>query len=195
MALLAKKNNFIILADEVYEIYDYENIFHSFLHYFSKNIFCLYSLSKSFSMCGWRLGWGIGDAEIIKKLITYQSELSTSPHTLSQLLAIELFNKPKKLLTYFASIKNQAKKQRDFAISYLQKNNIDFIVPEGGIAMLIKIPTSFKNAFSFAETLLIKRNVAVAPGEVFGQSQYFRINLTVLPKYLKIILDRVSQYY
>lgn len=195
LAELSLKKDIFLVSDEVYEIYDFENCFFSLLKFFHKNVFCVFSASKIFSMCGWRVGWGIGDKNLINEMIEYQANLSTSPHTLSQLIVRELFKDKEKILNYFSKIKIEAKKRRDLAISLLRKKKVEFIFPEGGIAMFIKIPPSFKDSFSFAQKLLEKEKVSVAPGEIFGEKKYFRINLALPIKDIKEGVKRIIKYY
>ncbi|MDI6591469.1 MAG: pyridoxal phosphate-dependent aminotransferase [Patescibacteria group bacterium] len=195
LAELSLKKNFILISDEVYEIYDFEKIYCSFLKFFHKNIFCVFSASKIFSLCGWRLGWGFGNENIIKEMRDYQSNLSTSPSTFSQLMIRELFKNEKEVLKYFEKNEKMAKERRDFATSFLRKKKIDFIFPEGGIAIFVKIPKNLKDSFSFAEKLLLKEKVSVAPGEIFGQKNYFRMNLAVPLEDLKEGLKKIAKFY
>lgn len=195
LTFLAKKKDVIILFDEVYEAYDYQGLFVSALKYFNKNIFSVFSASKSFSLCGWRVGWGIGDQELVKKMINIQSEITTSPNAISQLALKELFSKPKQIQEYLAKINKKAKMRRNLAVRLFKKSKIDFISPQGGIAIFVKIPDSFKNAFSFAESLLEEQKVSVAPGELFGWKNYFRVNLATSPRNIKEGIKRIAKYY
>lgn len=195
LARLSLKKNFTLISDEVYEIYDFENLYCSFLKFFQKNIFSVFSASKSFSLCGWRLGWGSGNENLIEEMRNYQMNLSTSASTLSQILIRELFKEEKKVSRYFFKNKKLAKERRDFAIKFLRERKIDFVFPEGGIAIFIKIPSNFKEAFSFSEKLLEKEKVSVAPGEVFGEKKYFRMNLSLPPEEVKEGLKRIAKYY
>jgi len=99
------------------------------------------------------------------------------------------------LKNIFEKTKKEAQKRREIAIKFLRKKGIKFVFPEGGIAIFIRIPSSFKNAFSFAQTLLEKEKVSVAPGEIFGQRFYIRLNLAVSPEELKEGLKRIFKYY
>lgn len=195
LAELSKKKNFFIISDEVYEIYDYEGYYSSFLKFFNKNIFCVFSASKSFSLCGWRLGWGFGEKKLIEEMADYQSNLSTSPHTLSQLVIKEFFEKPEALSLHFDTNKKEAKARRDMAASFLAGKNISYILPEGGIAICVKIPPSFKDTYAFAEALLSEEKVSVAPGEIFGQKNYFRMNLSLPVEDIKEGLNRIAKFY
>ncbi|PIR71649.1 MAG: hypothetical protein COX89_00090 [Candidatus Nealsonbacteria bacterium CG_4_10_14_0_2_um_filter_37_10] len=195
LAFLAKKKDVIILFDEVYEAYDYEGLFVSALKHFNKNVFCVFSASKSFSLCGWRVGWGIGDKELVKKMINIQSEITTSPNAISQLALKELFSKPKQIQEYLVSINKKAKMRRNLAVRLFKKNKVDFVYIQGGIAIFVKIPDSFKNAFSFAEKLLEEQKVSVAPGEFFGWKNYFRMNLASSPKNIREGIKRIANYY
>lgn len=146
-------------------------------------------------MCGWRVGWGIGDKELVKKMINIQSEITTSPNAISQLALKELFSKPKQIQEYLVSINKKAKMRRNLAVRLFKKNKVDFVYIQGGIAIFVKIPDSFKNAFSFAEKLLEEQKVSVAPGEFFGWKNYFRMNLASSPKNIREGIKRIANYY
>jgi aspartate aminotransferase len=191
---IVKKKNILLISDEVYEIYDFEGLYCSFLKYFSKNIFCVFSASKIFSMCGWRLGWCFGDPKLIEEMKDYQADLSTSPHTLSQLVVNEILN-DKNLQKYLEKNRELAKERRDIAVDFFSKKRIDFIFPEGGIALFVKIPQRFRKASQFAKILLEREKVSVAPGEIFGEEKFFRINLAVNIEDLKEGLRRIAKFY
>ena len=195
LADLALKKNFILICDEVYEIYDYDGVYVSALKFFNKNVFCVFSASKTYSLCGWRLGWSIGDPELIKEMISIQSEITTSANSLAQLAFRNLLRSPKKLESYFAGNKEMGRERRDMAISYLKKKGVDYIHPEGCIAIFIKIPKNFSNAFDFCNYLLDKEGVSVAPGEIFGEKKYFRMNLAVSLADLKKGMTRIMKHY
>lgn len=195
LAALAVKKNFVLICDEVYEIYDYDEVYASALKFFNKNVFCLFSSSKTYSLCGWRLGWGIGDKDIIKEMISVQSEVTTSPNSLAQLAFRNLFKSPRKLEAYFTQNRKLGKERRDLAIAYLEKKGVDFIYPEGCIAIFIKIPDNFSNAFDFCNMLLDKEKISVAPGEIFGEKKYFRMNLAVSISNLKKGMERILKHY
>jgi len=195
LARLALKKNFILIADEVYEAYDYENRYCSFLKFFNKNIFCIFSASKSFSLCGWRLGWGFGDKNLIEEMKFYQGDLSTSPHSLSQLVIKDIFKDSKGVSFHFEKAKKETMKKRDFIVSFFEINKINFVLPEGGIAIFVKIPKSFKDSFSFCDKLLEAERVAIAPGKIFGEDKYFRLNIAISLDDLKEIAKRLKKYY
>ena len=195
LAEISLKKNFVLIADEVYYIYDYENHYCSFLKFFHKNIFCVFSASKILSLCGWRLGWGFGNQGLIETMVRYQANLSTSAHTLSQLIIRDLFRERKEVLNFLLKNKEEARKRRDLVVSLLRKRNINFIFPEGGLAILVKIPYSFRDAFSFAQTLLEKERVSVAPGEIFGEKKYFRMNLALSQEDIKEGIQKIAKYY
>lgn len=195
LAELALKKNFVLICDEVYENYDYENIYVSALKYFNKNVFCVFSASKTFSLCGWRIGWGAGDAEIVQNMINIQSEITTSPNSLAQLALKSLFSSEQKLKDYLETTRNEAKKRRDLAVAFLREKKIDFIYPEGCIAVFVRIPKKYNDSFVFTDDLLEKDLVSVAPGSIFGAKKYFRMNLSVSIDMLKKGLERIAKYY
>lgn len=180
IARLARKHNLLVISDEIYEKFDYNNKFFSIGSLY-KNTLTLNGFSKSHAITGWRLGYAHGPQYIIeamKKLQQYS--FICAPSLVQAALETEMtLNIEKETKKY------QAK--RDFVYENL-KSKFYLNRPEGAIFAFVKIPKGKKN---FLEKLMENKVLAV-PGKVFSKRpDYFRISFAVddktLAKGIKIL--------
>lgn len=149
------------------------------------------SLSKSFNMTGWRIGFVVGNKEVIKKLATVKSNLDTS-----QFLPIQLAGATA-LTTDLDYLKerNGVYKQRMLLMAEaLEGIGIHTTIPRGGIYLWAKVPDGFTSS-SFAEKMLEGAGVVVTPGTAFGEAGegYFRISVSVPDARLREAVERIQQ--
>ncbi|PIR13273.1 aspartate aminotransferase [Candidatus Falkowbacteria bacterium CG11_big_fil_rev_8_21_14_0_20_39_10] len=174
IAQIAKKRNLLIISDEIYEKFDYDDKFFSIGSIY-KNTLTLNGFSKSQAITGWRLGYAHGPQYIIeamKKLQQYS--FICAPSLVQAALETEMN------LSLSEEIKKY-KAKRDFVYENL-KDKFDLNRPEGAIFAFVKIPKGKKN---FSEKLMDNKLLAV-PGKVFSKkSNYFRISFAVDDKILK----------
>lgn len=128
-----------------------------------------YSMSKGFSMAGFRVGFAVGNPVLISALYKIKSWMEYGvfqPVQISAIIALrEAGDYPKKVAEIY-------QKRRDVVSSYLKKLGWDFEFPRGSMFIWAKIPEKFSGmgSMKFSEFLLEKAEVAVAPGIAFGQS-------------------------
>jgi LL-diaminopimelate aminotransferase len=149
------------------------------------------SLSKSFNMTGWRIGFVVGNREVIRKLATVKSNLDTS-----QFLPIQKAGATA-LTTDLDYLKerNEIYKQRMLLmVEALKEIGINTTVPRGGIFLWAKVPDGFHSS-TFAEKMLEKAGVVVTPGTAFGEAGegYFRISVSVPDDRLREAVERIKQ--
>lgn len=171
---IARKNDVLIISDEIYDVFDYDQKFLSPASIYAKTIL-LSGFSKSHSITGWRIGYAYGPSEIIEamnKLQQYTFVCAPSFAQYAMLGNIELIPRDE-IVNY--------KKKRNFVFENL-KDLYELNMPEGAFYAFIKIPKNHKN---FIEKLL-KNNLLVVPGEIFSQKKgYFRISFAVSDEELK----------
>lgn len=171
---IAKKKNILIVSDEIYDTYDYDQKFFSSASIYEKTIL-LGGFSKSHSITGWRIGYAYGPSEIISamnKLQQYTFVCAPSFAQYAMLGNVSVISK-KEITSY--------KKKRNFVYENL-KDLYELNIPKGAFYAFIKIPAGQKN---FVNKLL-KNNLLVVPGEIFSQKKgYFRISFAVPDEELK----------
>ena len=136
------------------------------------------SLSKSFSMAGWRIGFTAGNKDLIAAVTKMKSYLDYGIFTPMQIAATVAIND---CVDYIADIRSLYKQRRDILVSGLQQAGWDVPCPDASMFIWTKIPESYRHLSSldFSKFLLEKAEVAVSPGNGFGKmgEGYVRISL------------------
>ena len=126
------------------------------------------SMSKTFSMAGWRVGFAVGNKHLINALTRIKSYLDYGAFTPVQVAAVEALNSPK---GYIDEIRNEYKKRRDTLISSMARAGWDIPKPSATMFAWAPLPKKFQNlgSMEFAKILMQEAEVAVAPGIGFGE--------------------------
>ena len=127
-----------------------------------------FSLSKSYSMPGWRVGFCVGNKETIGALARIKSYLDYGIFQPIQIASIIALNGPQNCVK---KIRETYRKRRDTLISGLQRVGWDIKSPKGTMFVWAKIPDKFVNMGSveFSKLLIKEAKVAVSPGLGFGE--------------------------
>ncbi|MFZ3047291.1 MAG: aminotransferase class I/II-fold pyridoxal phosphate-dependent enzyme [Desulfatirhabdiaceae bacterium] len=137
-----------------------------------------FSLSKSYSMAGWRMGFCVGNAETVGALKRIKSYLDYGVFQPIQIASIIALNGPQECVK---EICDTYKERRDVLISGLSRVGWDIKSPKGTMFVWGKIPEQFRKMGSveFAKFLINKAGVAVSPGLGFGEygDEYVRFAL------------------
>ena len=184
---LASNCGGLLVSDEIYELYDYDNIFTSPASLY-ENTLTLSGFSKSYSMTGLRLGCATGPKEIIKAMIVLQQYSIVCAPTPIQYAGIVALNVD--MSKYIEAYKIN----RDYCIEILSKNNkISFNFPSGAFYVFIKIPHQDQ---SFIERAINEKKLILVPGYIFSKSKnHIRISYAceknILEKGLKAFLELI----
>ena len=155
-------------------------------------------VSKSYSMTGWRIGYGAGPKDIIKAVAKIQSQSTTNPSSISQAAAVEALNGTQ---DFIKTRSNSFKERRDYVVDTLNSiNGLSCLKPSGAFYVfpnckkLLGKKTKLKTDKEFVEKLLEKAQVAVVQGSAFGLDGYFRISYATSMENLKKALDRIKSF-
>jgi LL-diaminopimelate aminotransferase len=148
------------------------------------------SLSKSHDMTGWRVGWCAGSAEAIRALGTVKTNIDSGIFNAIQRAAIAALEGPQDHLDRLRAI---YQKRRDLVVGTLNRLGWDLEPPLGSIYVWAPTPDGQTSA-DFAELLLDRAGVVVAPGRGYGDAGegFFRISLTVADDVLDEAMRRVA---
>ena len=125
------------------------------------------SMSKTYSMPGWRMGFAVGNQDLVSALTRVKSYLDYGAFTPIQVAATAALNGPQDIIT-----ENRAlyKKRRDVMVDSFGRAGWDIPSPAASMFAWAPIPEQFKEmgAMEFSKRLIAEAGVAVAPGVGFG---------------------------
>ena len=149
-----------------------------------------FSLSKSFSMTGWRLGFVVGRAELIGALTRVKSYVDTGPFLAVQKAGAAVLDRAEEVV---APIREELKRRRDAAVPALRDAGFALDLPKAAMYLWVALPVGVPSA-GFARRALEETGALVLPGSAFGPAGegYFRIALTVGPDRLKEAAKRLG---
>jgi Aspartate/tyrosine/aromatic aminotransferase len=126
------------------------------------------SMSKTFSMAGWRMGFAVGNARLLAALARVKSYLDYGAFTPIQVAATAALNGPDDCIR---EMRDTYRKRRDALVDSFAKAGWTFPIPQASMFAWAPIPEPFRDMGSLAfSTLLVeKTGVAVAPGIGFGE--------------------------
>ncbi|MDR3184348.1 MAG: aminotransferase class I/II-fold pyridoxal phosphate-dependent enzyme [Prevotellaceae bacterium] len=195
VAFLATTNIFVI-ADEVYNRILYTDDYKSFGAYpeLRKQLIVVNSFSKSHSMTGWRLGWGLAGKEVIDQIAKVHQYYVTAASTIGQ-YALQAILDPqteKELAHMTASYRANM----EHACDTLARAGFVCKPPQGAFYLYLSTANFGMDGDTFARRLVQEANVAIIPGDAFGDAykDYVRISYCVDKSTLTEALRRIAAF-
>ena len=154
------------------------------------------SLSKTYSMTGWRIGFALAPKPLIDAMMKLQSHTTSNPTSISQKAAIEALTGPQDSIPVMLA---EYRTRRDYVVQRLRKiPGVTIAEPKGAFYAYPNVSVGFRNgidsAMQFSERLLSQAHVAVVPGEAFGTTQHVRISYATSMHELERGLDRIERF-
>ena len=181
LVAFAKKHEIFILSDLAYsEVYFDENPPPSVLQVPGANDVTVEftSMSKTYSMAGWRIGFAVGNERLLAALARVKSYLDYGAYTPVQVAAAAALNGPDDCIAEMRSI---YKKRRDVMVESFAQAGWNIPAPQASMFAWVPIPEKFRHlgSLEFSKLLIEKADVAVAPGIGFGEhgDEYLRLAL------------------
>ena len=190
-----------LLTDECYCRFLYEDTPYSIASVkgAKETVLVAGSLSKTYAMTGWRIGFGLGPASIMSAVNKLQSHSTSNPTSIAQKAAVEALRGPQDSVDIMLA---EYAKRREFVIQRLRQiPGVKVAVPKGAFYAYPDISCAFGKQgigtpMQFSERLLEKAHVAVVPGEAFGTAKHVRISyatsMTELERGLQRLHDFIS---
>ncbi len=150
-----------------------------------------HSLSKSFGMTGWRLGWAVGGAGLIRALSRVKDFVDTGPFLAVQYAGARVLDAADGLIT---RMRQCLVERRDACVGALREAGLAISPPPATMYVWAPVPGGRPSA-DFGRALLQDEGVVVVPGSAFGMGGegFFRIALTVEPDRLREAGMRVAR--
>jgi aspartate aminotransferase len=187
-----------LMTDECYchFLYDSEPFSIASLAGAKDNVLVAGSLSKTYAMTGWRIGFALAPARVIGAMVKLQSHSTSNPTSIAQKAAVEALRGPQDSVDAMLA---EYARRRDFVIGRLRAiPGVRCAEPRGAFYAYPNIGVAFGNGISnsvqFAEKLLEKVAVAVVPGEAFGTDRHVRISYATSMHELERGLERLHRF-
>ena len=150
-----------------------------------------FSLSKSYSMTGWRLGFAAGRPELIGALTRVKSYVDTGPFLAVQKAGAAALDRSDELV---APIRTELQRRRDAGVNALGQAGFTVDSPKAAMYLWVPLPSGVPSA-AFAKQALEETGVVVLPGSAFGPAGegFFRIALTVGPERIRVAAERLGR--
>ncbi|HYX27289.1 MAG TPA: aminotransferase class I/II-fold pyridoxal phosphate-dependent enzyme [Pyrinomonadaceae bacterium] len=168
VAELAQEYDAFVITDEVYEHIVYAPHRHRYIAslpgMFERTISCG-SLSKTYSITGWRLGYAIASASITLGVRKVHDFLTVGAPNPLQEAAVHALKYPD---SYYTQLADDYTRRRDLFLGYIKELGLPYHEPEGSYFALVDISScGFANDFMFCEWLVKEIGIAAVPGSVF----------------------------
>ena len=197
---LVRSREVFTLFDECYDFFVYGGKSHvsaaSFVGPSDAFFAILGSVSKTYSMTGWRIGYCIAHPDLIKKIAEFQSHQTGNPTSISQKAALFALGTDRELI---AAMKQEYEKRRDFVLPALQGiDGFSCVRPDGAFYLFPNVTEcmgemGISTSEEFAKFLIQEARVATVPGSAFGMEGYIRISYATSMENLKEAITRIKQ--
>jgi len=150
-----------------------------------------HSLSKTFNMTGWRIGFAVGNAKLIEALGRIKTNVDSGIFNAIQWAGVEALARTEEVLKWLLPV---YQKRRDLVVSALSRAGIEVKPPRATFYVWIPVPSGF-DSLGFANFLLDKAGVVVTPGTGFGRygEGFVRISLTTPDAVLERAMSRIEE--
>ncbi|MFB4167335.1 LL-diaminopimelate aminotransferase [Virgibacillus sp. JSM 102003] len=190
----AKRNDILLINDSAYNMVTYNGYKAPTVFQVSgaKNLAVEFgSLSKSYSMTGWRIGYVVGNKDVINSLSIYKSNIDTGVFTPIQKAGAHALNSDQSCVEEHNQI---YKKRGEAMIKALQSIGIKAETTNATIFLWVPVPEGYTSE-QFVATILEHTGVIFTPGNVFGPSGegYFRISLSASTPRINEAIKRIKE--
>ncbi len=195
VAAFARQHKLLVVSDVAYSEMSYDGYRpSSFLEVEGAREVCIefHSLSKTYNMTGWRVGWACGNKEAVAALAKVKSNVDSGIFSAVQLAGIAALESAPELIE---TMRQTYQERRDLLVAGLRAMGWEVNAPKATFYLWIKVPGKKTSSIAFAAQVLEKANIVVTPGVGFGPNGegYFRIALTVSKERLAQAIERLRK--
>jgi aspartate/methionine/tyrosine aminotransferase len=169
IADLAKKYNFLVISDEIYNQLIYDNVECISIAKFEgmkERTLTIGSLSKTYAMDGWRVGYLIAPKPLIEEALKIHQHILSCPNTFVQEGARVALSSSQECV---GKMVHEFDRRRKLMMSYLDDLELPYDQPKGAFYIFPSIKKFGLSSEEFCNYLLAEARVAVVPGDAFGQ--------------------------
>jgi len=198
IAALCVENDMVIISDDIYRkiIFDDAEFFSvaTISPEVARRTFIIDGMSKTYAMTGWRIGYCIGDKDVIKAMGRLQSQSTSNPTSFAQVGAVASLTGDQSAVEEMRKV---FEKRRDLIVSKLREiPGFEISPPQGSFYSFPSIRgymDRFGGSADLAEHLITNALVAVVPGEGFGAPDHIRLSFATSEKNIIEGVDRIRE--
>jgi len=195
IARLAEKHDLIVISDEIYDrlVYGHEHVCFPSLPGMHERTILLGGFSKSYAMTGWRIGYAVGPANLIKGLVRIHQYSVMSAPTISQYAAMEALRVGE---PYVQQTLAEYDRRRKLIYEGLNALGLPTFEPHGAFYVFPSIHNTGMDDETFAEKLLSEERVAVVPGSSFGEAGKGFVRCSYATRYdlIEQALEKIERF-
>jgi aminotransferase len=195
VARLAEKHDLVVISDELYDqlIYGVPHVCFPTLDGMRSRTILLGGFSKNYAMTGWRIGYAVGPAELIKGLVRIHQYTIMSAPTTAQAAAIEAIQHG---APHVEEMRREYNRRRELIVPGLNQLGLPTFEPHGAFYAFPSIKATGMDDETFAQMLLEEERVAVVPGNSFGPGGegYVRCSYATAYEQIEEALHRMERF-
>tara|TARA_B000000460_G_C21494134_1_gene383077 strand:+ start:12 stop:1208 length:1197 start_codon:yes stop_codon:yes gene_type:complete len=197
---ISKQNNLIVISDECYEklVFDGQYMSTEKLNNYNTEVLTCMSLSKTYAMTGWRIGYTVGNHDIIRAMSKLQGQATSCANSIGQKAAITALTGDQKCVE---NMRNKYKERRDLMIGLLKEiQGVNCAVPGGAFYAFPDFSyylgknyngEKINDSFKLCDYILDVAKVVTVPGDGFGAPGHIRFSYAVSKDTIRKGIDRV----
>ncbi len=197
---LAAARNILLLSDECYSHFVYEGSPFSVGAFpgAREKVIIVGSLSKTFAMTGWRVGYALARPELIQAMLKLQSHCTSNPNSIAQKAAVQALRSP---LDSVREMREEFRQRRDFVVEGLRGiPDVRCPMPQGAFYAYPNVGAYLKSnggltTMELASRMLREAHVALVPGEAFGSNEHLRLSYATSMRDLERGIERMRQFF
>ncbi len=180
MLEIAISNDLMILADDIYDLFvydDFEHVSPASLPGGKERTLTLNALSKAYSMTGWRLGWIVGAADLMARVKELKAAISGGTSVISQHAGIAALTGPQDAVEVMAEA---YRRRRRLVLDALDAMGMKYGLPQGGQFVFADIGFTGMDSGEVAQRILTEQHVLAYPGSAFSKDRKNYLRMTFL---------------
>jgi len=197
---ISKQNNLIVISDECYEklVFDGQYVSTEKLNNYNTEVLTCMSLSKTYAMTGWRIGYTVGNHNIIRAMSKLQGQATSCANSIGQKAAITALTGEQKCVE---NMRNKYKERRDLMIGLLKEiQGVNCALPGGAFYAFPDFSyylgknyngEKINDSFKLCDYILDIAEVVTVPGDGFGAPGHIRFSYAVSKDTIRKGIDRV----
>ena len=197
---ISKQNNLIVISDECYEklVFDGQYVSTEKLNNYNTEVLTCMSLSKTYAMTGWRIGYTVGNHDIIRAMSKLQGQATSCANSIGQKAAIAALTGDQKCVE---NMRNKYKERRDLMVGLLKEiQGVNCAVPGGAFYAFPDFSyylgknyngEKINDSFKLCDYILDVAKVVTVPGDGFGAPGHIRFSYAVSKDTIRKGIDRV----